>query len=90
MPEPHPLAPSLRPARPYRWSILPMVALIKLYQITLSPVLGRQCRFHPTCSWYALEAYRTHGPCRGTRLALKRLTRCHPLNKGGYDAVPPP
>ncbi len=65
-----------------------MVAMIKLYQITLSSVLGRQCRFHPTCSWYALEALRTHGPLRGTRLAIRRLSRCHPLSKGGYDPVP--
>lgn len=65
-----------------------MVAMIKLYQVTLSSVLGRQCRFHPTCSWYALEAYRTHGPRRGTRLAIRRLSRCHPLSKGGYDPVP--
>jgi uncharacterized protein len=76
--------------KPWRWTILPLVALIKAYQVTLSPIVGRQCRFHPTCSWYALEALRTHGPWRGSWLTLRRLGRCHPWSKGGYDPVPPP
>lgn len=66
----------------------PFMALIKLYQFTLSPVLGRQCRFHPTCSWYGLEAYRRFGPIRGSWLTLRRLARCHPFHPGGYDPVP--
>ncbi len=72
-----------------RVAILPMIAIIKLYQFTLSPLLGRHCRFQPTCSWYGLTAYRTHGLLRGTRLTISRIARCHPFNKGGYDPVPP-
>lgn len=73
-----------------RWlAILPFVAGIRLYQVTLSGLLGRQCRFHPTCSWYALGAYRTHGAIRGTWLTLRRLSRCHPFSgKAGFDPVP--
>jgi uncharacterized protein len=48
------------------------------------------CRFHPTCSAYALEALQLHGGVRGTALALKRILKCHPLHPGGYDPVPPP
>ena len=65
------------------------VGIIKLYQITLSPFLGRHCRFHPTCSHYGVEALRTHGPFQGSWLTLRRLSRCHPFSgKGGYDPVP--
>jgi putative membrane protein insertion efficiency factor len=65
------------------------VALIKLYQITLSPFLGGHCRFIPTCSHYGVEALRTHGPFRGTWLTIVRLSRCHPFSgRGGYDPVP--
>ncbi|KAA0214011.1 MAG: membrane protein insertion efficiency factor YidD [Leptolyngbya sp. PLA3] len=67
---------------------LPFVALIWAYRCTLSPFLGGQCRFHPTCSRYALEAYRMHGPWLGTRLTVRRVLRCHPFNRGGYDPVP--
>lgn len=67
----------------------PCILVIKVYQVTLSPVMGRQCRFSPTCSWYGLEAYRTHGGVRGTWLTLRRLARCHPLGGHGYDPVPP-
>jgi len=62
---------------------------IRLYQLTLSPFIGRQCRFHPTCSHYAAEAIATYGVLRGSALALRRLGRCHPFNAGGYDPVPP-
>ncbi|MFO0832202.1 MAG: membrane protein insertion efficiency factor YidD [Phycisphaerales bacterium] len=67
---------------------LPLILLVKVYQFTLSPFMGRQCRFSPTCSWYALEALRTHGAFRGGLLAARRLGRCHPFGKGGYDPVP--
>lgn len=64
-----------------------LVALIRVYQY-VSRMTPRRCRFHPTCSQYALEAIRGHGPWRGTGLALARLGRCHPWNPGGYDPVP--
>lgn len=72
------------------WSILPFVAMIRVYQWTLSPFIGGQCRFYPTCSHYGLEAYRVHGVIRGTALTLSRLLRCQPFSKGGYDPVPLP
>ncbi|MFM1806876.1 MAG: hypothetical protein RL212_1135 [Pseudomonadota bacterium] len=62
--------------------------LVKLYQITLSPYWGAQCRFYPTCSCYALEALKQHGAMRGGFLSLWRLFRCHPWAKGGVDPVP--
>ena len=62
--------------------------LIRLYQITLSPFIGNQCRFYPTCSHYAQEAVAEFGPWRGTWLTLRRLSRCHPLAEGGIDPIP--
>jgi putative membrane protein insertion efficiency factor len=62
---------------------------IRAYQKTLSPLLGPRCRFHPSCSHYAIEALQRHGAVRGTWLAARRVTRCHPLNEGGFDPVPP-
>jgi putative membrane protein insertion efficiency factor len=64
--------------------------LIRLYQWTLSPLIGPTCRFHPTCSQYALEAVLRFGVLRGTMLAGARLARCHPWHPGGIDPVPPP
>ena len=64
------------------------VKLIRLYQILLSPYMGKQCRYTPTCSNYALEALRKHGLLRGTWLALKRILRCAPWGGSGYDPVP--
>jgi len=63
--------------------------LIRLYQWTLSPLLGPACRFHPSCSQYALEAVQRFGVLRGGWLALARLGRCHPWHPGGFDPVPP-
>jgi putative membrane protein insertion efficiency factor len=65
-----------------------LTAPIRAYQLTLSPLLGPRCRFHPSCSHYALEAIDRHGPARGGWLALRRIARCHPLNPGGHDPVP--
>jgi putative membrane protein insertion efficiency factor len=64
------------------------VLLIRLYQWTVSPLLGPACRFHPSCSQYALEALLRFGVLRGSALALKRLARCHPWHPGGFDPVP--
>jgi len=66
---------------------LPLL-LIKLYQWFISPILGQRCRFHPSCSWYAIEALKTHGLIKGSWLSFKRILRCHPLHAGGYDPVP--
>jgi len=63
-------------------------ALIRVYQYTLSPLLGPSCRFHPSCSEYAYQAIMQHGPFRGLLLALKRILRCHPFHPGGVDPVP--
>jgi uncharacterized protein len=64
--------------------------LIRLYQLLVSPVLGPNCRFHPSCSAYAAEAIATHGAIHGSWLAIRRLLRCHPWGGSGYDPVPPP
>jgi putative membrane protein insertion efficiency factor len=60
------------------------------YQWTLRPVLGCNCRFHPSCSDYALEALRGHGAARGAWLSARRVLRCNPWHPGGFDPVPPP
>ncbi|MCE2573020.1 membrane protein insertion efficiency factor YidD [Motilimonas eburnea] len=73
-----------------RLAAWPVIVLIKTYQILISPLLGPRCRFHPTCSHYAIEAIKTHGLVKGCWLAGKRLIKCHPLNPGGYDPVPKP
>ena len=64
------------------------ILLVKIYQVTLSPLLGSNCRFSPTCSNYAIEAIRVYGPLKGSLLAMKRISKCHPFNKGGVDQVP--
>lgn len=65
-----------------------LVLLVRGYQVTLGPFMRGQCRYHPTCSVYAIEAVRAHGPWRGAWLTLRRLSRCHPFVRGGYDPVP--
>jgi uncharacterized protein len=65
-----------------------LIFLIRIYQLTLSRLLGPVCRFHPSCSRYAAECLRLHGAARGSWLALKRIAKCHPFHPGGYD--PPP
>ena len=65
-----------------------LIALVRFYRYAISPMLGRNCRFHPTCSEYAIEAVQRHGALRGGWLAAKRVGRCHPFNPGGYDPVP--
>lgn len=64
------------------------VGLLRLYRLTLSPLLGPACRFEPSCSRYAIEAIERHGLARGAVLAVRRLGRCHPYHDGGFDPVP--
>ncbi len=64
------------------------LALIRVYQLVLSPMLGPRCRFHPTCSCYAHTAIERYGVLRGIWLGVCRIARCHPFNAGGYDPVP--
>ena len=66
-----------------------LIALISLYKACLSPFLGNNCRFHPTCSSYAQEAIATHGVLKGSLLAIRRIGKCHPWHEGGVDPVPP-
>ena len=66
-----------------------LVRLLRVYQVLVSPMLGQNCRFYPTCSNYAIEAVKVHGAARGGALALRRVCRCHPWNAGGVDLVPP-
>ena len=62
-------------------------SLIEVYKYLISPILPSSCRFHPSCSEYAVDALKKYGLLRGTWLALKRIARCHPLSAGGYDPV---
>ncbi|HEY0701411.1 MAG TPA: membrane protein insertion efficiency factor YidD [Candidatus Acidoferrales bacterium] len=65
-----------------------LLALVQLYRVFLSPFLGGACKFYPSCSQYAQEAIAWHGARRGSWLAMKRLGRCRPFTKGGFDPVP--
>lgn len=65
-----------------------LIGLIRLYRVTLAGLVGGQCRFHPSCSAYALDAVRVHGAVKGTLLALWRVARCGPFTPGGVDYVP--
>ena len=66
-----------------------LIALLRGYRYLLSPWLGNRCRFHPSCSHYAIESLENHGALRGLWLSLRRVMRCHPWHRGGYDPVPP-
>ena len=65
------------------------ILMIRGYQIVLSPIMGGQCKYYPSCSNYAIEAIRVHGPFKGVRLSAWRLMRCNPASHGGVDHVPP-
>lgn len=67
----------------------PLIGLVRLYQLTLSPWLGMNCRYQPTCSSYAIEALQSYGVLKGSWLAAKRIGRCNPWGGSGYDPVPP-
>lgn len=67
---------------------LPLIWLVRAYQLFISPFFPPSCRFHPTCSYYAIEALEKHGPLRGGWLAVRRVLRCHPWHPGGHDPVP--
>ncbi|MDH5233982.1 MAG: membrane protein insertion efficiency factor YidD [Gemmatimonadota bacterium] len=67
-----------------------LVLFVRAYQAVLSPILPAACRYHPTCSNYAIEALEVHGARRGSWLAIKRIARCHPFRAGGFDPVPDP
>lgn len=66
-----------------------LILLVRGYRRFLSPLLGQQCRFQPTCSAYGLQSLQEHGALRGSWLTVRRIARCHPFNPGGYDPVPP-
>jgi uncharacterized protein len=65
-----------------------LILLVRAYQIVLSPLLPASCRYYPSCSTYAIEAFERHGALRGGWLTLRRLARCNPFRPGGYDPVP--
>ena len=67
-----------------------LICLVKAYRLLISPSLGSNCRFEPSCSAYSLQALGQHGAAKGSYLTLRRLARCHPWCDGGHDPVPPP
>jgi putative membrane protein insertion efficiency factor len=73
------------PGRVLAW---PLLGLVWLYRLAISPWLGNNCRYTPSCSQYALDALRMHGAFRGSWLAARRIGRCHPWGSSGYDPVP--
>lgn len=79
--------------RGYRWCARllgrVLIALVRFYQLFISPLKPPSCRFYPTCSSYMIEAIQVHGPLKGFWLGIKRLGKCHPLHPGGVDLVPP-
>ncbi len=66
-----------------------LILLVRLYQIAISPFLGNNCRFYPSCSSYMIEAIQVHGVLKGLYLGTRRILRCHPYSDGGLDPVPP-
>ena len=79
------LKSTLKPYQPGWW----VQRLILVFRRTLSPFIGRSCRYLPTCSAYSFEAVDRHGALRGSWMAARRIGRCHPFREGGYDPVPP-
>ncbi|GAA2150637.1 membrane protein insertion efficiency factor YidD [Actinomadura napierensis] len=81
--------PARRPATTPGPVAAVLILLVRAYRRFLSPLLGQQCRFTPSCSTYGLKALQVHGAGRGTWLTVRRIARCHPFHPGGYDPVPP-
>ena len=73
-----------------KWLTYPLVLLVRIYQVLISPLLPSTCRYQPTCSHYTIEALQKHGLFKGTWLAAKRIGSCHPWGGSGYDPVPEP
>lgn len=74
-----------------RWeklAALPFIGLVRFYQLAISPWIGSNCRYHPTCSQYSIEAFKKHGVIKGFVLTVKRLSKCHPWGGSGHDPVP--
>jgi hypothetical protein len=74
--------------KPMTWSVRFGVLVVRAYQLLLGPLMGGACRFEPSCSAYAIDAIETHGLFRGGWLGLKRIGRCHPFSRSGFDPVP--
>lgn len=66
-----------------------LIALVRFYQVAISPYFPSSCRYNPTCSHYAVKALQIHGPFKGFILAIRRIGKCHPWSEGGHDPVPP-
>ena len=64
-----------------------LIFLIRCYQVTISPLLGNRCRFYPSCSVFTIEAIEQLGPAKGILTGIRRIVRCHPFNRGGYDPL---
>jgi putative membrane protein insertion efficiency factor len=91
LPQDYPSEPQLRalPLRPFNLPRLPLLLLIRLYQLTLARALPpNTCRFYPSCSHYGYQAIYRHGALKGSWLAFRRLLRCNPFNGGGFDPIP--
>ena len=71
-----------------KMAITPFLLLIRFYQVCISPLKPSCCRFTPTCSQYAIQAFKKHGPIKGLYLTVRRILRCHPWGGSGYDPVP--
>ena len=68
--------------------IYPLIFIIKIYQFIISPLIGQNCRYFPTCSEYAIESLKLHGLLRGSFLAIRRILKCHPFGNHGFDPIP--
>ena len=68
--------------------IYPLIFIIKIYQFIFSPLIGKNCRYLPTCSEYAIESLKLHGLFRGSFFAIKRILKCHPFSNHGFDPIP--